>query len=239
MKRKLFVTSAFATFALLVALAAASQSQAQSQDAKSPYPTMAPLDQYLIADRNAEIALARTAAPESVSQDAEIMVLGRHGYEIAVKGRNNFVCLVERSWTADINDPGFWNPKLRAPICFNAAAARTYVPITIKKTELILAGQSKSQMFESIKAAFDKGELPTQEPGAMCFMLSKQQYLNDSAGHWHPHVMFFMPPTDPTTWGALADSPILVSQDPQDRLTTFMVPVATWSDGTPDTNAGH
>ncbi len=54
---------------------------------------MAPLDQYLM-EQNAEIALARTAAPESISKDAEIMVLGRRGYETAVKGTNGFVCIV-------------------------------------------------------------------------------------------------------------------------------------------------
>ncbi|MGB6470157.1 MAG: hypothetical protein WBE88_04815, partial [Candidatus Acidiferrales bacterium] len=132
---------------LVVVLGAAWK--AQAQEVKSPYPSMAPLDQYLMAP-NAEIALARSAAPESISQDAEVMVLGRHGYEIAVKGKNGFVCMVERSWTAGIDDPEFWNPKLRGAICFNAPAARSYLPLTIKKTESVLAGRSKAQMFEDL-----------------------------------------------------------------------------------------
>ena len=221
------------SFALVVLLSVACQ--AQGQDAKTPYPSMAPLEQYLMADRNAEIALARSAAPESISNDAEVLVLGRHGYETAVKGKNGFVCIVERSWTAGIDNPDFWNPKLRGPLCLNAPAARSYLPLTIKKTELVLAGQSKDQMVESMKAAFDKKELPTLEPGAMCYMLSKQGYLNDRVGHWHPHLMFFVPQTDAATWGAdLPGSPILSTDDPQDRLTIFMVPVAKWSDGTAD-----
>src|SRR5579859_1201634 len=93
--------------------------QAKSQDAKTPYPNMAPLEQYLIQDRDAEIALARSAAPESIAHDAEVMVLGRHGYETAVQGKNGFVCIVERAWTSPIDDPEFWNPKGRAPICLN------------------------------------------------------------------------------------------------------------------------
>jgi hypothetical protein len=208
---------------------------AQAQDAKAPYPNMAPLDQYLMADRNAEIVLARSAAPESISRDAEVMVLGRHGYETAVKGKNGFVCMVERSWTAGIDDLDFWNPKLRGAICFNPPAARSYLPLTIKKTEWVLAGQSKAQMFQSIKNAFDKKELPTQEPGAMSYMLSRQSYLGDHAGHWHPHLMFFVPQTDAGTWGAdLPGSPILASSDPEDRLTVLLIPVAKWSDGTAD-----
>ena len=221
------------TITLLLVLSAAWQ--AQAADAKAPYPTMALLDQYLMADRNAEIALARSAAPESISRDAEVMILGRHGYETAVKGKNGFVCMVERSWTAGIDDPDFWNPKLRGPLCFNPPAARSYLPLTIKKTELVLAGQSKAQMFESIKAGLDKKELPTPESGAMCYMLSRQQYVSDQAGHWHPHLMFFLARTEAATWGAdLPGSPILAGDDPEDRLTVFLIPVAKWSDGTAD-----
>ena len=230
---KVVMTIAFRAFSLVVMLGALGQ--AQTQDAKAPYPSMAPLDQYLIADRNAEIVLARSAAPESVSRDAEVMVLGGHGYETAVKGKNGFVCIVERSWTAGIDDPDFWNPKLRGPICFNASAARSYLPLTIKKTELVLAGQSRTQMFESIKTAFDKKELPTLEPGAMCYMLSKQGYLSDHDGHWHPHLMFFVSQTDALSWGAnQPGSPILASSVTEDRLTVFLIPVAKWSDGTAD-----
>ena len=233
MDRQIVKAITLRSFALVVVLGA--WWQARGADAKASYPSMAPLDQYLIADRNAEIALARSAAPESISRDAEIMVLGRHGYETAVTGKNGFVCVVERSWTAGINDPDFWNPKLRGPICFNPPAARSYLPLTIKKTELVLAGQSKAQMFEGIKADFDKKELPALASGAMCYMLSKQGYLSDHDGHWHPHLMFFVPQTDAVTWGAnLPGSPVLESSVPEDRLTVFLIPVAKWSDGTAD-----
>jgi len=120
-----------------------------AQDAQAAYLSMAPFDQYLMEDRNSETALARSAAPESISRDAEVMVPGSHGYETAIKVRNSFVCPVERSWTAPIDDPGFRNPKGRAPICLNAAAARTYLPRTIKTTDLILAGRTKAQMVEA------------------------------------------------------------------------------------------
>jgi len=206
-----------------------------AQDAQTAYPSMAPLEQYLMEDRSSEIALARSAAPESISRDAEVIVLGRHGYETAIKGTNGFVCMVERSWTAPIDDPGFWNPKGRAPLCLNAAAARSYLPRTIKKTDLILAGRTKAQMVEAVAAAVDKKELPPMELGAMCYMLSKQGYLGDSVGHWHPHLMFFLSQTDSTAWGAgMQGSPILAFNDKWEGLTVFLVPVRQWSDGTAD-----
>jgi len=230
MKRKALTTIASSSFAPVVMLAVAWQ--APAQEAKAPYPGMAPLDQYLM-ERNAEITLARNAAPESISQDAEVMVLGRHGYETAVKGKNGFVCMVERSWTAGTDDPDFWNPKVRAPICFNPPAVRSRLPQTIRKTGLILAGRSKAQMSDDIKAALDKKELPPPEFGAMCYMMSKQGYLSDRDGHWHPHLMFFLPLTDPANWGAdLPCSPIIGVNDTLGRLTVFLIPVGRWSDGT-------
>jgi hypothetical protein len=230
MKRQGPRTIALRSFAMVVVLGLAWQ--AQAQDAKVPYPSMASLDQYLM-ERDAEIALARSAAPESISRDAGVMILGRSGYETAVKSKNDFVCMVWRSWAGGIDDPDFWNPKLRAPICFNPPAARFNLPITIKRTELILAGRSKAQMFEDMKAAFDKKELPPLESGAMCYMLSKQQYLSDRDGHWPPHLMFFLPLTEPAAWGAsLPGSPVLSVKDTSDGLTLFLIPVVKWSDGT-------
>jgi hypothetical protein len=233
MQREILRTIAFAGIGLLVICGAAPR-PAQAQDAKTPYPQMAPLDQYLIADRNAEIELARSAAPNTIAREAEVMVLTRHGYEVAAEGSNGFVCMVERSWTADSEDPNFWNPKLRAPICFNPPGVRTYLPLTIRKTDMVLAGKSKEEMFAGIKADFEKKELPALEPGAMAYMLSKQGYLSDSAGHWHPHVMFFVSDIDAATLGAnVAGSPLLASPDQPDRLTVILIPVGTWSDGTP------
>jgi hypothetical protein len=201
---------------------------------------MAPLDRYLVPDQNSEIALAHTAAPASISDAAEVMVLGRDGFATAVEGTNGFVCLVERSWGAATDNRDFWNPKVRAPICFNPSAARTVVPIFLMKTKLVLAGKSKTEIVQATAAAFDKKKLPALEPGAMCYMLSKQQYLNDEGMNWHPHVMFFVAGSAAKSWGAdLPGSPVIASDDPEERFTIFMVLVGKWSDGTPAPQAMH
>src|SRR5215469_2121609 len=207
----------------------------QAQDSKSSPSTMAPLEQYLM-DRDAEIALARSAAPESISRDAKILVLGRHGYETAVQGKNGFVCLVERAWMSPADDPGFWNPKLRGPICFNPPAARSVLPATFERTKMALAGRTKAEIIEDNKTAFEKGELPPLEPGAMSYMMSKNAYLTDKGDHNLAHLMFYAPALDGKSWGAdLPKSPVMLN--PQfkgaEPIDVFIVPVGSWSDGTP------
>jgi len=208
--------------------------EAMPQDAATHYLKMASVEQYLIADRDAEIALARTAAPESIARDAEIQVLNRHGYEIAVKGKDGFVCFVGRGWSSAA-DEDYWNPKVRVPICMNAPAARTYFLRITKITELALAGQTLAQVNDAIAAALARKELPPMEPGAMCFMMGKQGYGGDVAPHWPAHLMFFFSDTDPAIWGAnLPGSPVTAVADPLEHMTQFVIQTHRWSDGTED-----
>jgi hypothetical protein len=215
---------------LVVALGAVSQMQAQS---KTPYPSMAAFDQYLMSDRNAEIALARSAAPDSISHDAKVLVLGPHGYETAVEGTNGFVCAVERGWMAPFDNPEFWNPKIRGPLCYNPPAARSILPMTYKRTEMVLAGQSKDQIMEGIKM-FAKKELPALEPAALTYMLSKEAYLTDAGDHNMAHLMFYTPLMDNAVWGAgLPKSPVILNpQFVLEGIDVFMVLTGMWSDGT-------
>jgi hypothetical protein len=207
--------------------------QGQAQAPKTAYPSMAPLDQYLIADRNAEIALARSAAPDAISGDAKILVLGRHGYETAVEGKNGFVCVVERGWMSPSDAPEFWNPKIRGPLCFNPPAARSVLPITYKRTEMVLAGQSKAQIMEGIKI-FAKKELPALEPGGLTYMMSKEAYLTDAGDHNMAHLMFYTPLMDGGVWGAdLPKSPVILNpQFAVEGIDVFLVLTGMWSDGT-------
>lgn len=219
--------------ALIFALVA--QRHARAQNSKTLYPKMAPVEQYLM-DRDAEIPLARTAAPESISRDATVLVLGRHGYETAVEGQNGFVCVVDRGWSAPIDSPEFWNPKNRSPICYNPQAESSILPALIKRAEFALAGKSREQIQELTKAAYAKKELPTTlEPGAMSFMMSKNAYLTDDGSHNLAHLMFYTPIMEGGNWGAdLPKSPVMLLQKgPPEPFDIFLVPVGKWSDGTP------
>jgi hypothetical protein len=208
-------------------------SQAVAQAAKTAYPAMAPLDQYLISDEASEIALARSAAPSSISNGAEVMVLGREGYKTAVNGTNGFLCIVERSWGQGTDQAEFWNPMMRAPHCFNAQAARSIVRVYLMMTKLVMAGKSKPEIAHAITAALDKNDLPALEPGAMAYMMSKQQYLNDQGKSWRSHVMFFSPGDMTKSWAADAsNSPVMMANDSEERVSILFVVADKWSDGT-------
>ena len=216
-----------------LALVTSAINSAASDPAASPYPDMAPIAQYRMASPTEEIALARSAAPPSISGGAEILVLGAHGYEAAVQGKNGFVCLVERSWDAGFDDPVFWNPKIRGADCLNPAAARSVLPHFLERTSWALAGLSKAKMIARTEAELAANKYPLPEKGAMAFMMSKDQRLGLSGAHWHPHLMFFVADVKDDAWGAgLPGSPVIAGHD--DPVTTFFVPIGKWSDGTLD-----
>jgi hypothetical protein len=193
---------------------------------------MAPIAQYRM-DREAEIALARTAAPPSISRDAEILVLGEKNFEIAVKGKNGFVCAVGRAFGGPLSNPEFWSPKNRSPICYNPPAVRSLLPYAMKQTGMALAGATKEQITAAIKAAVAKGELGVPESGSMAYMMSKEAYLTDRGSHNLAHLMFELPRT-----GVFQNDPdYFVSWEPAPVI-EFNVPVGQWSDGTPITPAG-
>ena len=210
-----------------------------AEDAKPAFAVMAPVEQYLEASAAAEIAMARTAAPTSIAGDASVLVLGNHGYETAVKGKNGFVCLVWRSWAAPFDDPDFWNPKFRAPICFNPAGVRTVLPPYLERTQWALAGVSKADMKDRHRAALAAHRIATPEPGAIAigFMMTKAGIGPDGQPFRRPHVMIFLAHTEGADWGAdLHESPILAEPgSPEEFNTTFDVYVPWWSDGTPAT----
>ena len=228
------IGSTLAALALSIGSIGPAQAQAQAQPGKAAYPDMAPIGQYRSVSRADEIALARSAAPPSIADHAEILVLGDHRYESAATGSNGFVCIVERAWANNFDNDEFWNPKVRGPICFNPAAARSVLPSYLKRTEWLLAGASKAAMLDRTRAAVAAGEIGAPEPGAMCYMMSKGGYLGDAGGHWHPHLMFFLPRTDPASWGAnLPGTQVMADSGGVEPVTVFFAPVPNWSDGTP------
>ena len=198
--------------------------------------TLQRLAPYMPQSAQSEAALTRTAAPAAVSSKADIFVFGPSGYRLESKGSNGFACLVERSWAKDPGDPEFWNPRMRAPTCFNRAAVQSILQPYLERTKWVLAGATEADVRNRIQERVKAGKIAPPRSGAMSYMMSKQQYLSDNGGHpWHPHVMFYFPTSIASgSWGAnLEGSPVLSDVAKFDHVITFMVPVSHWSDGSP------
>jgi hypothetical protein len=208
------------------------RAQAAAYPAGERPPSLQP---FLVDARNDEMALALTAAPSSISARADVMTLGPSGYELARKGDNGFVCMIERSWVSDVTDDEFWNPRIRQPACFNPAAARSVMPTYLERTKWVLAGASMSEIDRRTRAEVASGRIRPPEPGALVFMTSKQGYLGDILSkHPHPHLMFFLPKRGPEALGAgLPGVPIFSADGQEQPFTIFFVLVPNWSDGTP------
>ena len=200
------------------------------------------LTPYLIADRAAEIALARTAAPTAISEKATVLVLTSKGYTEAAHGTNGFTCLVMRSFAAAPGDPQFWNTHISAPHCFNRPASRTVLPAMLAQIDWALAGATPAELNARIRKAYAEKRFTMPADGAMAYMLSPQQHLSDGDDpHWMPHLMFYFDRAlKGTTFGAGGfTAPIIDASggDPNSPMQVIYIPVRTWSDGTPAVHA--
>lgn len=236
-------TATAVLYGLVLTVAFGISEWVHAQTVGTPYAHMAPLAEYLDTDVAAEMALARSAAPDAISRDATVLVLKRSGYEVAQKGKNGFVCLVERGWMGPFDSADFWNPKMRGAICFNPPAARSVLPITFERTQFALAGLTKAQMIARLMEVVTRKELPALEAGSMSYMMAKGSYLGDAVVHWHPHLMFYGNRSDGTEWGADAEhSPVISNpqfQGAPEPFTTYIVVAPNWSDGTPASLHDH
>lgn len=180
------------SISLLLMLMTVSGAQAQTESPKYP-----PLSEYMMA-RDAEVALAKSAAPDNISGRATIKVLTTSGYTEAHQGDNGFVCMVMRGWAAPSFTPAqfrnlVYDPTVLAPICFNPAASRTAMPYYELRTKLGMEGKTPDQIAEGVKSAYAKGRLPRRDMVSFAYMWSADQVLGPGAGHWHPHMMIFAP----------------------------------------------
>ena len=204
-----------------------------------PYVATAPLAPYLTTDRLAEMDLARSAAPPSISLHSTVLVLTAKGYEAAQSGTNGFTCLVERSWMKSFDDSQFWNSKVRTPVCYNPPATRTVLRYTLFRSKLWLTGATKAQLLDRVRSGVANKELPATESGSMAYMMSKDQYIDDIVKAWHSHIMIYAPKADGVDdgeiWGAdLRGSPVVYDDAHKinpEPWSLFFVPVPRWSDG--------
>jgi hypothetical protein len=155
------------------------------------------LSEYMM-ETGAEVALAKSAAPENISGHATIKVLTASGYSVAAQGDNGFVCMVLRSWGAPTFTPAanrelIYYAGMRAPICFDPVASRTVLPYQELRTKLGMEGRDPDAIAERVSTAYALGELPKMEGVSFAYMWSADSNLGPGVGAWHPHMMVYAP----------------------------------------------
>jgi len=164
-----------------------------------------PLSEYMMP-RDAEIALAKSAAPSGISSHATIEVLTASGFVVTHTGDNGFVCLVMRGFTgAPTFTPAplrnmVYDPATRAPICLNPAAAKSVLPYYELRTRLGLEQKTPDEIAGAVETAYATAEIPKRAEVSFAYMWSADQVLGP-VGHWHPHIMVYLPYYDNSMLG--------------------------------------
>ena len=207
-------------------LIAAAAIPAVAGDGKYP-----PIADYMMA-KDAEIALAQSAAPARVSEHASIRILTAAGFETAREGDNGFVCEVMRAWAAPTFTPAqlrdlVYDATVRAPICFDPTAARVVLPYYELRSKVGMAGKTPDEIADVVQAAYARGELPKRDTVSFAYMWSADQNLGPGAGHWHPHMMVFAPYYNNTMLGGGEFGKPLpqVTDDAGTPFTVIVIPV--------------
>ena len=221
--RRAAVVVAFLSLAGVIADRAHAQPQARAAK-------YAPLDEYMMA-REAEMALASSAAQPNISGRATIKVLTAAGFQVVREGDNGFVCLVMRGWAAPTFTPAagrdlVYDATLRAPICFDPAATLMVLPFYELKHKLGLEGKTPDQIADGIQAAYARGQLPRRDTVSFGYMWSADQQLGPGVGHWHPHMMVFAPYYDNAMLGGNEVGALpIVNDDAGTPFTVVVIPV--------------
>jgi len=223
-KWTLVLVSVFLTLGAAVVLA-------QSPKSPPPGPKYPPLNEYMMT-REAEVSLARSAAPDHISAHATVKILTTSGYRVAVQGENGFVCLVMRGWTAPTYTPApfrnfVYYSKLRAPICFDPVASRTVLPYYELRTKLGMEGKDPDAIARGVETAYALGKLPKREGVSFAYMWSANQDLGPGIGAWYPHMMVFAPYYTNSMLGGntFGGSMPIVTDDAGTPFTVCVVPV--------------
>lgn len=217
-----FSLALLAVFFVPAAGAQSSHSQARK------YP---PIQEYLMPQAS-EIALAKSAAPATISDHATIKVLTISGFRVVRPGDNGFVCEVMRAFSAPTYSPAqfrdlVYDSSVRAPICFNPQAARGVLPYYELRTKLAMEGKAPEEIATGVQTAYVRGQLPERSGVSFAYMWSADQNLAPGIGAWHPHVMVFAPYYDNSMLGGNQFGAPLpqVTDDAGTPFTVVVIPV--------------
>lgn len=171
------------------------------------------------------VALARSAAPASISDSADVWVPSQDGYRKVVSGTNGWTCLVEKD-----------HPESVAPLCYDPEGTRTIIPGVLKIRELEAAGLGYRAALDSVEALYRTGALTPPARPVISLMLSRHQVLyatpeGPRVGAWKPHVMIYQPGIRDADTALPENFGVVMISGVGHVFSYIVVPVEAWSDG--------
>jgi hypothetical protein len=133
-----------------------------------------------------EIALARSAAPSSISAGARVLALTDTGYATIAEGSTSVTCVVNRSWDRSVE-----------PHCYDPEGAATVMRIELRRNYLRHLGRPEDEISKELAQGIMSGAYRLPARPALTYMMSSQQVLYDDngryVGKWRPHLMIYYP----------------------------------------------
>lgn len=167
-----------------------------------------------------EAALALSAGPAHLREQAGVYTLGAQGYEELRPSSNGFTCLVERN-----------HEQALIPQCFDARSNEAHVALLRDEGKLIRAGMPFAEILEKRAQALADGEYPPASGPGVVYMISDYNYIQGNRGDlvWvAPHVMFHAPNlteadigADPAAALANPGLPIIANHGPHAFMVSF------------------
>lgn len=141
----------------------------------------------IVLDKEKEIEMALSAAPENLRADAAVYTLSPSGYTKIRDSKNGFHCLVEREGEGTLG-----------PICYDTEGSQTLMLAAFETAQLALSDKSQEEIDKQIDADYKSGKLIAPRKSGIVYMLSTQfQEHNHATGEvktvFPPHVMFYAP----------------------------------------------
>lgn len=140
--------------------------------------------EFPLLDQVCERALALSAAPAHLQDDASVYVLKDDGYTLINTGGNPYTCIVQRN-----------HPTSLLPVCFDKEGTDTIVKTIIGTADLVLEGKTDTEINAAIVAGLQTAKYSEPVSSSISYMLSDFNWMYDEnakeLNNIGPHSMIF------------------------------------------------
>ena len=178
-----------------------------------------------------EEALALSAMPAKLRNNATVYALRGERYEVTRRGDGNFTCIVERNHAESI-----------VPQCVDRVGVASVLPAMIHRSERIVRGDQPSAVADAFAQQLAAGKFKAPSGAGINYMLSAYNYIYvrdaDRLFRVGPHLMFYAPNVRNEDIGGSTQAersenrglPVVLDEGPHGYMVSFIEKPADGSD---------